>query len=111
MIKIGILSDTHDLLRLEVIRHLLGCDCILHGGDISSQQILNQLEQIAPVKVNAIDSTAAGDVFLGAFAVALAEGEPVERCLNYANTAAALSTTRKGAQSSIPTPQEVMAAL
>lgn len=51
MIKIGILSDTHDLLRLEVIRHLLGCDCILHGGDISSQQILNQLEQIAPVKV------------------------------------------------------------
>lgn len=67
--------------------------------------------QIAPVKVNAIDSTAAGDVFLGAFAVALAEGEPVERCLHYANTAAALSTTRKGAQSSIPTPQEVTAAL
>ena len=67
--------------------------------------------QIAPVKVNAIDSTAAGDVFLGAFAVALAGDEPVERCLHYANTAAALSTTRKGAQSSIPTPQEVMAAL
>ena len=60
--------------------------------------------QIAPVKVNAIDSTAAGDVFLGAFAVALAGDEPVERCLHYANTAAALSTTRKGAQSSIPTP-------
>lgn len=67
--------------------------------------------QIAPVKVNAIDSTAAGDVFLGAFAVALAGDEPVERCLHYANTAAALSTTRKGAQSSIPTPQEVTAAL
>ncbi len=67
--------------------------------------------QIAPVKVDAIDSTAAGDVFLGAFAVALAGDEPVERCLHYANTAAALSTTRKGAQSSIPTPQEVMAAL
>ena len=67
--------------------------------------------QIAPVKVDAIDSTAAGDVFLGAFAVALAGDEPVERCLHYANTAAALSTTRKGAQSSIPTPQEVTAAL
>ena len=67
--------------------------------------------QIAPRKVDAIDSTAAGDVFLGAFAVALAGGEPVERCLNYTNTAAALSTTKKGAQSSIPTPQEVTAAL
>ena len=49
--KIGILSDTHDLLRAEVIDALQGCDCILHGGDISSQRILDQLEQIAPVKV------------------------------------------------------------
>ena len=49
--KIGILSDTHDLLRPEVAQHLQGCDGILHGGDISSQQILDQLKQIAPVKV------------------------------------------------------------
>ena len=50
-IKIGILSDTHDLLRSEVIDALQGCDHILHAGDISSQGILDQLEQIAPVKV------------------------------------------------------------
>lgn len=49
--KIGIISDTHDLLRPEVMESLRGCDCILHGGDISSQQILDRLEQIAPVKV------------------------------------------------------------
>ena len=49
--KIGILSDTHDLLRPEVIEALQGCDYILHGGDISCQRILDQLEQIAPVKV------------------------------------------------------------
>ena len=49
--KIGIISDTHDLLRPEVIDALQGCDCILHGGDISSQRILDQLEAIAPVKV------------------------------------------------------------
>ena len=49
--KIGIISDTHDLLRPEVVEALQGCDCILHCGDISSQRILDQLEQIAPVKV------------------------------------------------------------
>ena len=49
--KVGIISDTHDLLRPEVLEALQGCDCILHGGDISSQGILDRLEQIAPVKV------------------------------------------------------------
>ena len=49
--KAGIISDTHDLLRPEVIEALQGCDCILHGGDISSQRVLDQLEEIAPVKV------------------------------------------------------------
>ncbi len=48
--KIGIISDTHNLLRPEVIRNLQDCDWILHGGDISSREILEQLEQIAPVK-------------------------------------------------------------
>ena len=51
MIKVGILSDTHDLLRPEVVQRLRGCSCILHGGDVSSQRILDQLEQLAPVKV------------------------------------------------------------
>ena len=48
--KIGILSDTHDLLRAEVTENLKGCDAILHAGDISSRKILDQLKQIAPVK-------------------------------------------------------------
>ena len=48
--KIGILSDTHDLLRPEVTEKLQGCEYILHGGDISSRKILDTLEQIAPVK-------------------------------------------------------------
>lgn len=49
--KIGIVSDTHDLLRPEVIEQLQGSDCILHAGDISSRRILDQLSQIAPVHV------------------------------------------------------------
>ena len=49
--RVGIISDTHDLLRPEVTDALQGCEYILHAGDISSQRILDQLEQIAPVKV------------------------------------------------------------
>ena len=46
--KIGILSDTHGLLRPEVEEALQGCEFILHGGDINAQEILDRLEEIAP---------------------------------------------------------------
>ena len=48
---IGIISDTHGLLRPEVIEALKGCDAILHGGDINRQEIIDQLKEIAPVFV------------------------------------------------------------
>ena len=47
--KIGILSDTHGLLRPEALAALEGCEAILHGGDINQQSILDRLGQIAPV--------------------------------------------------------------
>ena len=49
--KIGIISDTHGLLRPEVIKAFDGCEAILHGGDINRQEIIDQLEEIAPVHV------------------------------------------------------------
>lgn len=49
--KIGIISDTHGLLRPEVVEALDGCEVILHGGDINKQEILDRLEEIAPVYV------------------------------------------------------------
>lgn len=57
--------------------------------------------------VTAVDSTAAGDVFNGALAVALAEGQSVRAAARFACAAAALSVTRAGAQTSIPSRQEV----
>ena len=51
MYTIGVLSDTHGLLREEVLAALKGCDAILHGGDINRQEILDRLEEIAPVYV------------------------------------------------------------
>jgi ribokinase len=57
--------------------------------------------------VAVVDTTAAGDAFNGALAVALAEGASLDAAADYANRAAALSTTREGAQPSLPTRPEV----
>lgn len=51
MKTIAILSDTHGMLRPEVIEKLHGCDLILHGGDINKQEVLDRLQEIAPVYV------------------------------------------------------------
>ena len=49
--KLAILSDTHGLLRPEVLAHLKTADAILHGGDINKQSIVDQLSQYAPLYV------------------------------------------------------------
>ncbi|MDA2938432.1 ribokinase [Acidobacteria bacterium AH-259-A15] len=58
-------------------------------------------------EVEAVDSTAAGDVFNGALAVALAEGKPLKDAVAFANAAGALSVTRLGAQPSAPSRSEI----
>ncbi|MDM0117411.1 metallophosphoesterase family protein [Variovorax sp. J22R133] len=49
MIRVGLISDTHGLMRPEALEFLRGSDFIVHGGDIGSQDILDQLGAIAPV--------------------------------------------------------------
>lgn len=62
---------------------------------------------IPAYKVKAIDTTAAGDVFNGTLALALAEGKSLVEAARFANAAAAVSVTRLGAQTSIPTREEI----
>ncbi len=66
---------------------------------------------VSGFKVKAVDTTAAGDIFNGALAVALAEGKILEKAIGYANAAAAISVTRLGAQTSAPTCEEITAFL
>lgn len=63
---------------------------------------------IPAIRVNAVDTTAAGDVFNAAVAVALSEGAEIEAACRFAVKAAAVSVTRLGAQSSAPLRSEVV---
>jgi putative phosphoesterase len=49
--RVGLISDTHGLLRPEALDFLAGCDHIVHGGDIGNAAILERLAQIAPLTV------------------------------------------------------------
>ncbi len=62
----------------------------------------NEFSLIPTKKVNAVDTTAAGDVFNGALAVALSEQKNLKEAIQFANNAAAISVTRLGAQASAP---------
>ena len=62
-------------------------------------------------RVNVVDTTAAGDAFLGAFATSLSENKTIQEALNFANGAGALSTTKLGAQPSLPPRRELEAFL
>jgi ribokinase len=58
-------------------------------------------------KVNLVDTTAAGDAFLGAFAAGLSENKPTQEALKFANGAGALATLKLGAQPSLPLRREL----
>ena len=62
---------------------------------------------VPTVKIQPVDTTAAGDAFNGALAVALAEGQELEQAVRFANLAGASAATRLGAQPSLPTRAEV----
>jgi ribokinase len=66
-------------------------------------------EHFPALKVKAVDTTGAGDTFVGGFAAALAAGESEAQAIRFGQIAAALSVTRAGAQPSIPTLSDVQA--
>jgi len=69
MARVGLISDTHGLLRAEAKALLQGCDHIVHGGDIGDAEVLRQLSLLAPV------TAVRGNNDHGAWADALAETE------------------------------------
>jgi uncharacterized protein len=47
--RVGVISDTHGLLRPEALQFLKGCDSIIHCGDVCEQRVIDELSKIAPV--------------------------------------------------------------
>jgi ribokinase len=72
--------------------------CILRNG---------QTTYVPTFPITPVDTTASGDAFNGALAVALARGEPLPEAVRFANAAGAVTATRHGAQPSLPTKQEL----
>jgi len=48
--RVGVISDTHNLLRPRVLERLAGCERILHAGDVGDLAVLDELRRIAPVE-------------------------------------------------------------
>ena len=69
---IGVISDTHGLVRPQAIEALAGVDLVLHAGDIGNQQVLDTLNEIAPVVA------VRGNNDKGEWAQSLADWEVVE---------------------------------
>ncbi len=69
---LGLISDTHGLLRPEINKIFSGVDMILHAGDVGGENIISELEKIAPV------IAVRGNMDAGGYAASLPEAEVVE---------------------------------
>src|SRR3954447_5822382 len=99
-------------LELEALGERRGLVCLTLGAE--GAVILEDGDEVAraePPQVEAVDGTAAGDAFTACLVVSLLEGRPREESLRRACAAGALAASRFGAQTSLPTSEEVDALL
>lgn len=78
----------------------LGADGVAYIGG-------NRTDRFPAYKVKAVDTTGAGDSFVGAFASCLARGESAEAAIGYATKVSAITVTKLGAQAALPTDEEI----
>lgn len=105
-----VVKEEQDASKAAAVLHKRGIDTVIitlgSRGAFLSDRITGVSKTVPGFKVEATDTTAAGDVFNGQLAVALAEGLALEDAIHQAHAAAALSVQKLGAQSSIPRREE-----
>jgi len=105
-----IVSDELSAAEAAEVLHDLGIETVIitmgASGAYLSDRATSTRSMVPGFSVQAVDTTAAGDVFNGQLAVSLAEGRELEKAIVEAHAAAALSVQKLGAQSSIPRREE-----
>lgn len=96
-----------DALLARGVRHVV----VTLGGEGSLVKGPDYCEWVEARRVEAVDTTGAGDTFNGALAVALSEGRSLREAVRFATAASSIAVTRMGAQSSVPMREEVDALL
>jgi len=102
-------TDEQSALRAATQLHEKGVEVVIITMGAAGAFLLSngKSEIISAPRVEAVDTTAAGDTFNGALVVALSEGKTIQDAIVFANKAAAISVTRIGAQSSVPFRTEI----
>jgi len=102
-------TDQESALKAATQLHQKGVEVVIITLGAAGAFLLEdgKSEIIKAQKVEAVDTTAAGDTFNGALVVALSEGKSIRESIAFANRAAAISVTRIGAQSSVPYRKEI----
>ena len=104
---IKVTGDTAEDSFAKMIELGFGCPVITMGENGCVSWIDGKAERFIPPKVEVVDTTAAGDVYLGAFTASIANKSTVRKAIEFATIASAMSTTIKGAQNSIPSIKQV----
>jgi len=102
-------TDEQSALKAALVLNEKGVELVIITMGSAGAFLLSngKSEIISAPKVEAVDTTAAGDTFNGALVVALSEGKTIQESIAFANKAAAISVTRIGAQSSVPFRKEI----
>jgi ribokinase len=102
-------TDEQSALKAATILHEKGVEIVIITMGAAGAFVLadGKSELIKAPKVDAVDTTAAGDTFNGSLLVALSEGKTIQDSIAFANKAASISVTRIGAQSSVPFRKEI----